>query len=226
MKLKSLGLLVLAAIAIAGCSKKEAPTPAGKAGQPAEVASRKAPPTAGAPVDEEPGLGSVKIDNVRLGERESANGTGKDWLVRATVINAGSEHLDGGQFVIDLVRKGEVQPFVRHSADIFFSPAVVPGRSTALIASVPNVDVKDIPALEGIEVHIKVLKALKKPKIAPAWKPLDPKKAEVRVVSDTVIMTPDGKILATIPRKDADKVAAVPSNGGAGAATAVAANQP
>jgi hypothetical protein len=226
MKLKSLGLLVLAAMAIAGCSKKEETAPAGKTGQSAEATPKKTVPTAGAPVDAEPGLATVKIDNVRLGERDSATGKGKDWLIRATVINSGGEPLDGGQFVIDLVRKGEVQPFVRHSSDIFFSPAVVPGRSTALIASVPNKDVKDVPSLDGIEVHVKVLKALKKPKIAPAWKPLDPKKAEVRVVSDTVIMTPDGKILARIPREKADQLAAARPGGGAGTSTAVAANQP
>lgn len=230
MKLKSLGLLVLAAVAATGCGKKDAPNPAGKASQPAAEGAAKVPPTVGAPVDETPGLATVKIDNVRLGERESATGGGKDWVVRATVINSGAEPLDGGQFVIDLVRKGETQPFVRHSSDIFFSPAVIPGRTTALIASVPTANAKDVPALEGIEVHVRVIKALKKPQIAPAWKPLNPKTAEVRVVSDTVIMTPDGKVLATIPREDAEKAmasakAAAPASA-IGAGAAVAANRP
>lgn len=195
----SVGTLVLMpfvalALLAGGCSKTGTPERASLAAD----AAPKPKATGGAAVDAAAGVAGVTLDNVQLSERATADGQGQEWVIRATLINGTGEQLNGGEFVVDLVRKGEATPFARHGTQIFFSPAVIPGRSTAFLASIPADNAQDKPPISAIEVNVKLLKAKAKPQVAAAWKPLDPANAAPKVVSDTVVMTKEGKVIGKI----------------------------
>jgi len=201
MKFKSLVLVLIAVSAMTGCGKKEPSASAGNATHAAQMPAAQPSGTTGRSTQPDPvqGLSNVALDNIRLSERPASDGKSQEWVVRATLVNRSAEPLNGGEFVIDLARKGEAQPFARHGTQIYFAPEVAPGRSTSFLASVPENGVQDKPPVEAIVATVRVMKAIAKPKVATAWKPLDPSTAEVRVVSETVVLTKDGKVVGKIP---------------------------
>ena len=184
--LKFLSVLLLAST-VAACGKQSTPgTEAdGDAGAaPLAVEAGDAPKTAPAA-----GLASdASFDHVKVMEREA----GKTWAVRATLINKGSVPLQGGDFVIELTRKGESAPFATHGTQVFFSPAVPPGRNTGFVASFPVAGAQDLPAVDGVETKIRLHKAMAAPAVADGWKPLDPSTATPKEVGEKVMVTADG----------------------------------
>jgi len=150
--------------------------------------------SAGTPAD-------AVFDQVRLEERPSYSKKGMDWVVRASLRNGGSSPLEGGDFVIELRKDGESQPFAVHGTQVFFSPGVPAGKSTAFMATIPGENMKERPALSSITASVQLKRRLRKPQIAPAWKPLDPTTATPKVVGATVIIGADGQ-RRTVPATD------------------------
>lgn len=197
MNLKSMAMLLLVVtLAAVGCGKTDTPAPAGQAVPAAQEPGASVDGSLAADTAAEP---RVTFDNVLIKERPALVGPGYDWEVRATLVNGDGAPLDGGEFVVDLTRKGEVAPFVRHSAQIFFTPAIVPGKSTGFSAVIPAGNVTERPAVEGVDVVVKLTKVLPKRVVAAAWTPLNPELAEAKVVSPTVVIAADGTVLGTLP---------------------------
>lgn len=193
-----LALLVL----LAACGRQQAPN-APNAGSADGGASAARPATTAASVP------LVRFENLKVEERPSYDKKGTDWVIRASLVNTGAAPLDGGEFVVDLVRNGEDQPFAVHSTQVFFSPAVAAGRSTSFIATMPGSNVASRPALNQLSARARLVKALPRPRVAAAWKPLDPATATPRVVGDTVIIDASGKrrVVAAPSPADQQKVA-------------------
>lgn len=204
---KIIQLMLLCAV-IAACGKPQTPgTTSGAAGAtPVSVDTTPEPKNTAREV---PVQAHVEFDNVRLLDRED----GKMWSVRATLINKDSVPINGGEFVIELLRKGESEPFAVHGTQVFFSPAVTPGRTTGFAASVPIEAIKDRPALAGVEVRVRMGKALPPPVIADAWKPMDPKTAPVHEVGEKVLITKDGERIVLPAAKDGYYEAGQPAVG-------------
>jgi len=184
--LKLLSVLFLASMA-AGCGKTGTPGPSSDEEAGAAPVAIEANQAADAPVAA--GLSSdAAFDHVKVVEREP----GKAWAVRATLINKGSVPLQGGDFVIELTRKGEKSPFATHGTQVFFSPAVPPGRTTGFVASFPVTGTQDLPPVDGVETTIRLHKASAAPVVAEGWKPLDPATATPKEVGQKVLVTADG----------------------------------
>lgn len=185
--LRILPLLLLASIAV-GCGKQGTPgTDEGSEAGAEPVAIDASDAPAGPAV----GGGTASdadFDHVKVMEREP----GKSWAVRATLINKGSAPLQGGDFVIELTRKGEKAPFATHGTQVFFSPTVPPGRTTGFVASFPVTGVEDLPSVDGVETKIRLHKASAAPAVADGWKPLDPATATPKEVGQKVMVTADG----------------------------------
>lgn len=195
MKTWMLTPALAAAIVISGCSKNQAPAPAQKVtvapadSQPAQDKPR-ALTTAKAPDAVEQAAKTAPMmtyDNVIIAERQGLDAHSKEWAVRATMINASGNPLPGGEFVVDLMRRGETEPFARHSMDLYFSPEISPGRKTAFSATVPMPTAGDLPNADGIDVRIRLVRLIAPAKVAAAWKPLDPTTAKPRVVSSVTV---------------------------------------
>lgn len=184
--LNLLSILALVAVLV-GCGRSDTPAPDVDAdgNPPLSVEEGEAQGEPGAPV----GDVEVAFDNVLISEREA----GKLWSVRATLINKSSVPLHGGEFAIELARKSEDRPFATHGTQVFFSPAVAPGRTTGFAASFPIIGVGDLPPVTGSDVRIRMTKALPAPVIADAWKPMDPTTAEVKEVGERVLVTDAGE---------------------------------
>lgn len=149
------------AIPVTGEQPKPAATPAKNA--PANLAP-KAEPVAEAPPAVTFGDAKVQLKKGKSAKEPS------QWVVAATMTNAGTTPIDGLELVIELKREGEPLAERVHGTQVRFSPALAAGKSWPVTVSFVEANPK--ASREGVSAALMAARTLK-PLSSSAWRPLD-----------------------------------------------------